>query len=1299
MVHSGKFPLTPRLSRRTEASVWNQSLLASLGSAAALWAVEAAEVRSGEDLRLLAVNLAWEALFKVPATQVVGLTLAQLFPEFQESWVDRFRYVALTGDAAEAKELLPDTGQWVEVRLQRPEPGRVLVLLGEIDEIRKRGRGLEVMSMAVEQNPASIIITDAQGTIEYVNRKFEAVTGYTRQEAIGLNPRILKSGNQSEEVYQDLWRTISSGRTWTGELLNKRKDGSFYWERAHISPMVENGQVLNYLAIKEDISKEKALRLGGERLMAALEEMGEAVATVSLEGRITYANPAFTRLTACACREDGTFDEGKSGTLSSLLGEVGERMVHPRLEGAQWREEFPFQAADGSHLTLIGTCSWVARGPGLEWVVVLRDVTLEIERERNFRQAEKMDALGALASGIAHDFNNVLTVILSAAELIDWQTPEDSPLKAKVNAIKLASQRAKELNRRILTYGRKGGEVRIPFDLTSLTKEVLFLLRSAVPAGVDLRHNLASSVWTVGDSNQIHQVVMNLAVNGFQAMEEQGGVLELSLEEAEVGADELPAGMSQGRYSILTVADQGCGMSKEVQARAMEPFFTTKKQTGGSGMGLFVVHNIVAAHKGFIRIESQPGQGTTLKVYLPFAELASGVEPQVEGSDPVGEEDLLILGGDDLEIALLAEGLKQLGYQVARKSISEESFQHLQDHPPTARAIILRSTKSGIPADVCIHRLRKIAGHLPIIMLVEPNLSAMTTGESKGHYDDFVMKPATPADVARVVRRVLANWNPVDHPAPGPGSQSKRYGASDKPTVLLAEDSGSTRGLIRSWLVKAGYTVWEAKNGQEAWNRFEAAGEREIALVLTDIEMPVMDGLELVDRIRNIAPNVPVAILSSVEDAEAHKKALRLRVNEFLEKPFSSEVLLDRVRQLIEEHGAMDKVRRSTETVQSVRMAQRAMVAVPEPDLPIYTLSEPLTDAGGDVFRCYRQEDGSIVFVLADVVGHSVLSSYAVASFLGMLSSFLSDEAELRRLAVRLNKVVQNGPFAEIPICAVFGHWHPALGRLHILNAGIPWGLHLNTGLGQVQEIQVNGTPLGLFPELEVEERVLWLRPGDRLLFGTDGVFEATGVDGARFDATAPETWSGLAQAPIEQALGYFCVAALAFANGRQSDDVLAIAFEQGPIQDDCALHLHVPSTAHAIDAVCARVSLLLSEIAEVRPVAKEKAFNLLLALREAMTNAVFHGNGGRPGSQIFLRCEQNPDGRFLTITVADEGRGFPLESHQAPTDPLSERGRGLPLIQSFADHVSMTAGELCMRFAVGYSATERLLGDSEELT
>jgi PAS domain S-box-containing protein len=1281
---------------KVEITGWDQELLASIGTAAAIWSVEMPLGESADQIRLVATNHLWDSMLDQEGATLRGKPLGKLFVEWPAVWVDRFRYVIFTGDTAEAVDLLPHLHARVQIRLRRLDEGRALMVMNPESDGRPAGRVLELLSMAVEQSPSCVVITDAKGITQYVNQRFETLTGYTREEAVGKNPWLLTSNGSLEEVYPNLWDTVTNGRTWTGELLKRRKDNSLYWERSRVSPMMENGRVVNFLAIGEDISQQKALQMKGERLLVALEEMEEAVATLSIHGEVTYANPAFVNLVDCHCQNSNTrnevfdadhFPSGHGCKLQTLLGEIGNRLIQcssPKSSstGARLREQFQFTRKDGSVRTLIGTNIRVAKGPGLEWVLVLLDVTSESEKERAFRQVEKMDALGALAGGISHDFNNVLSVILSSVELIDWHTPEDNPNKPKINAIRMACQRARELNRRILTFGKKGSDVRLPFDLSSLIKDAVSLLRSVAPPGVELRCHLASSIWTVGDSNQIFQIVMNLAVNGFQSMEGRGGVQEIFLEEKVLGPADLPPDHAPGRYAILSIKDQGCGMSEEVLARATEPFFTTKKEAGGSGMGLFVVHNILTTHGGFLHFESQVQRGTTAIVHLPYAEPEAEAFEKEKEPDPLGDEALILLGGTDLEAALMAEGLKLLGYSVARAPISEETFLSLKSNHTRASAVILRTTKDSLPADLCIARLRGVVGHLPIIQMVEPTFASVEGADPKCACDDFVVKPATPLDVARVVRRVLANWRPSEHVSPDATPQpGKRYGASGHPAVLLAEDSPITRRLIRSWLVKAGYEVWEAENGQEAWEIYEKSEEGQFDLVLTDIDMPILGGLELVQQIRAHSPEIPIVILSSVEDAEVHKRALHLRVNDFLEKPFTSEALLERASKLVEDRGARDVARRSAETVRSVRMAQRAMVAAPERGLPIYSVSEPLSDAGGDVFRCFRQEDGSILFVLADVVGHSVLSSYAVASFLGMVTSFLPNGADLRKLAIQLNKVIQGGPFAEVPVCALFGHWDPASGRLHVLNAGIPYGLHFDRRNQCVREIEINGTPLGMFEDLDVEERVIWLRQGDRLLFGSDGVFEAISAEGCSFGVKAPGTWQGLAQEAMEHALGCFCVAAQAFAGGVQSDDILVIAFEQGAIEDPHALRMHVNSTAQAIDAVCLRISLLLDEISSSRPHVKNLAFNILLALREAMTNAVFHGNRGREGASFFLRCDQSSCGRYLEFTVADEGKGFGFGAYEPPTDPLSERGRGLPFIQTFAQEVSMTAGELHMRF------------------
>jgi len=485
-------------------------------------------------------------------------------------------------------------------------------------------------------------------------------------------------------------------------------------------------------------------------------------------------------------------------------------------------------------------------------------------------------------------------------------------------------------------------------------------------------------------------------------------------------------------------------------------------------------------------------------------------------------------------------------------------------------------------------------------------------------------------------------------------------------------------------------------------------------LLLTDVVMPRMDGLELTQLVRKLDPTLPIAILTSNEDKETVKSALNLGVNEFINKPFKAPELLQCVERLLADRAARQEGRRSVETAQAVRRAQQTMVAVPETGLPLFSLYEPLTDAGGDVFRCMKCVDGSILFILADVAGHSVLSSYAVASFLAMLSTFVGEctsllafspgqsanDSErskclhscgfyghmpcdpLQHLAAKFNQGIQSGPFSEIPVCALFGLWTPASGKLQILNAGIPHGLVSRKADGIVMPIELNGTPLGILPEPILEETTLQLEPGDRLLFGTDGFFDVLSTDRKPFQDLAPAQWGALRESPIDWALSVICEKVRAHGGGLISDDLLVIGFEQPLLERTPEeMVLFFPSTPRAIDMACERLKETIRASEFGARLETSKLFDITTAVREALTNAVIHGNGNRPEANVTLRCNPEVESRRLIVTVTDEGPGFDLQAHAPPQDPLSERGRGIPLICAYAQHVRMIGSELTMTF------------------
>ena len=1034
-------------------------------------------------------------------------------------------------------------------------------------------------------------------------------------------------------------------------------------------------------------------------LLMAVQQSAEAILLIDPQGRITFVNPAFSAATG------HTPAEALGQRVTELLPDFPD--LEPQAT-APWQGRFWTRSREDVPINLDGTLTPLldAQGRLASFAAAFRDVTGEVETEKQTMRGEKMDALGALASGVAHDFNNILTAILSASELIEWQVADDSPIRPKLHVIYQAVRRAQELNRQILSFSRSSEEKHLPFDLSAVVKEAIFLLRATFPDTVEVRTDITSSLWIMGDPNQAHQVVLNLAVNALQAMLPGGGVLQVSVAEVvEPGPRVLPGqavALKGGRYVVLTVKDTGCGIDAGHLERIFEPFYTTKADRGGTGLGLSVVHGIVQKHQGAMEVHSQPGQGTTFTVLFPFADHGLPVtEEDLVRETFSGQERILLVDDEEVLGALGKQGLQLLGYRVTGRSDSREALDEFQKRPKDFDLLITDLAMPGLSGLELTNRIRKLRPDLPAILVTGAFQGPQSMEGITSPFDDVIYKPVTIQEMARSVRRVIAQ-RPV--PAPAPEAPEVPSGT----TVLLAEDSNVTRGLLRTWLTKGGYRVKDCRDGAEAWEAFSKAQDQGVyGLVLTDIIMPNLDGLQLAARIREVDTNVPIVILSTSEDADYVKEAIHLQVNEFLTKPFESAVLLDCVRRLSLSHDQHMKGLRSVETAQAVRMAQRAMEAVPEKDMPIFSLSEPLTDAGGDVFRSHRVAGGSIFFAIADVAGHSVISSYAVAAYLGMLSNFVSECRHLRpsqdrgtvaaldpngcarfgpgpcqplrHLALKLNRTIMTGPFSEVPICSLFGLWTPATGRLHLLNAGIPHTRWYRHGPGVTTAVEINGAPLGILDDPPMEEKVIAMEPGDRLLLGSDGFFEAQSPDRVSFDELLGTLWRDLACTDVRTAINLVSESARVHAAGRFNDDLLVVALEQPDFPPGAhQFNLTIPSEAGRIEQACQDLAVWLDQAWAEAPASRR--FDSLLAVREALSNAMLHAKPAAPEPRVALRGRTDPAGQ-LQVAVVDDGLGFDLAGYLPPDTTHSERGRGIPLIRHFATDVTMTAGELQMTF------------------
>jgi len=526
----------------------------------------------------------------------------------------------------------------VALRDKAGDPLGVIEISRDITEQKRAEAERARLATAIEQAAEAIMVTDPEGSIQYVNPAFERITGYPREEVLGKNPRMLKSGKHGEAFYRNMWITIKGGEVWSGRVTNQKKDGSLYEQEGSIAPVRDSsGAIVNFVAVKRDVTEQTAL-------------------------------------------------------------------------------------------------------------------------ERRLRQAQKMEAIGALAGGITHDFNNVLAAIIGYGQIAAAELPADSAIREDLARILSAADRAKELVRQILTFSRQGEEERQPVRLHLIVKEALKLLRPSLPSTIEIHEDVDTDCPPVlADPTQMHQVFMNLCTNAYHAMREHGGVLETSLKPFGVDADFARARpeIQEGAYVRLTVSDTGHGMDKVTLERLFEPFFTTKEKGEGTGLGLATAHGIVKAHGGAISVYSEPGKGTAFHVYLPCAETETPEATRIEAPIRGGNERILVVD-DEKDLAHLMERvLAQFGYDAVAMTNSADALAVFRAHPRLFDLVITDYTMPKMTGEQLVAEVRRIRPDIPIILTTGFSERISPERAEALGLNAFLMKPADPKRLATLVREVL----------------------------------------------------------------------------------------------------------------------------------------------------------------------------------------------------------------------------------------------------------------------------------------------------------------------------------------------------------------------------------------------------------------------------------------------------------------------------------------------------------------------------------------------------------------
>ncbi|HBT86926.1 MAG TPA: hybrid sensor histidine kinase/response regulator [Desulfobacter sp.] len=376
------------------------------------------------------------------------------------------------------------------------------------------------------------------------------------------------------------------------------------------------------------------------------------------------------------------------------------------------------------------------------------------------RQAQKMESIGNLAGGIAHDFNNLLFPIIGMSELLLEDLPEESLEYKNVEVILEAGKRGRDLVRQILSFSRRSEKKKSPVRLQEILKEALKLSRSTIPSSIQINQDIQEDCgWVMADSVQLHQIVINLITNAYHAVDQSEGKINVQLKELSVTTNDLPAKLnSDGKYVMLRISDNGCGIEESIKNKIFDPYFTTKDKDKGTGLGLAVVYGIVQDHAGDILVDSKVGEGTVFSIYLPLLEQL----PETEAEDPTisfqtGLEHILLVDDEKPVAQIEKQMLNRLGYKVTMHTNSQEALECFRANPEAFDLLLTDVTMPGITGDRLAQEVLTIRPDIPVLLCTGFSENIDKRKAEQIGIKGFLMKPVGKSDMARTVRQILDN--------------------------------------------------------------------------------------------------------------------------------------------------------------------------------------------------------------------------------------------------------------------------------------------------------------------------------------------------------------------------------------------------------------------------------------------------------------------------------------------------------------------------------------------------------------
>jgi PAS domain S-box-containing protein len=735
------------------------------------------------DLRYLRINKTLADINGKSVEEHIGKRLRDIVPSIAEQIEPILKKVLETGQPALNLEMQGRAqGETAEKRSWivsyypvKKETGEIIgvgVIVQNITERKQVEKALKMSQITIEYAPEGIFFMTRDAGFSYVNEQACRSLGYPRDELLSLKLWDIDPVYPKEN-WEAVWTQHRRDQVDTlhADTIHRRKDGvdiPVEVSAKHLWLGDDEFHVAFVRDVTEKKAAHKALQASELRFRTLAAGSPVGIFENDETGNCIYVNEQCAQLVGLTPGD--CLGQGWRKTLHpDDISQVLESWTKASSLGEPFREEYRFQHSNGSIVWVIGQVSPKKNGQGeiTGYIGTLTDITdrklAEQERSRmenQLRELQKMESMGTLAGGIAHDFNNILTAIIGFAYTAKYKLRDDSPVNSLLDQVLSASDRARNLVNQILAFSSQSNQEMRPLQIQFVIKEIIKFLQASIPASIEIKQDIDHDCGPVmADPTQIHQVIMNLCTNAYQAMQEKGGVLAVSLSQVEITKDDemvFNLSLAPGNYAKLGVSDTGHGLDRAIIDNVFDPYFTTKPRGKGTGLGLSIVHGIVKGIGGHVTVFSEPEKGSTFTIYLPLIKSsAESDEAKPYETPPGGNERILFVDDEETIAQLGMQMLKGLGYRIKSLTSSKAALEEFQAQPENYDLVITDMDMPNMTGAELAQELLILKPDIPIILCTGYSELIDEAKAKAVGIREFLMKPTAIIDLANVVRKVL----------------------------------------------------------------------------------------------------------------------------------------------------------------------------------------------------------------------------------------------------------------------------------------------------------------------------------------------------------------------------------------------------------------------------------------------------------------------------------------------------------------------------------------------------------------